>query len=487
MKYIALLLFPVLFYSSPVIAAEQVSADSILTILQQKDGPQKEKGLILSIRYYFGGRALNSLPAAKKSLDSLLAAFRVPDAEATGLLVETMYRMELRQYVAAEKALVRAISLAGPEDDHYLLYACFTQLSFLQSLKGHLTEAVASFRQARLEAMTLNDAYLQVLVDINISDIYHRNKLYSQSLVYLEQAGQLMRRQRLNEPTFTMMILVNQAENYYSMGKADSLAKYSRLLQALQVASPRLYTFRQRSVYTRELLQGQYEVALRHLAALKSDPSYAYDLADEQSIADALYRTGRLDSAQAVGRRLIADPALQNHPEVTLPLYEMLGRIALKKADKDRAVQRFDEALQQAKLQLTNLVEVDTISARLRLDELQSGFIRREEGFKRERLWLIFGVITVGLTAIAATMLYRNIRQKRHFEQLLYEARRDELSFINSHEVRRHLSNILGIIDTISHSEDKHQGYLEAEAHLLKAAEELDTSIRHIADKLSGA
>jgi hypothetical protein len=130
------------------------------------------------------------------------------------------------------------------------------------------------------------------------------------------------------------------------------------------------------------------------------------------------------------------------------------------------------------------LVAVDTIAAGLRLDEMQNGYIRREDGFKRERLWLIFSVVTIGLVLIAGAMLYRNIRQKRKFEKLLFETKRNELAFINSHEIRRHLSNILGIIDTIGNSDDKHQSYLEAETHLLNAAKDLDNSIHYIADKL---
>ncbi|WP_214070582.1 hypothetical protein [Mucilaginibacter sp. dw_454] len=484
-RKIYLILLLNLFLVRPGKATDLVGTDSLLTILQQKNGPHKERQLILSIRYYFSGRLPAGLPAAKKSLDSVLAAFPVPNAGSLGLFVETMYRMQLRQYVEAEKVLVRAISLADRADDHYLLYGCFTQLAFLQALKGNTTEAVTSFRQARNEATTLNDAYLQILVDINISDIYHRNKLYGQSLHYLDQARALMHRRELNEPDLNMMILVNKVENYFSTESVDSLAKYSRLLLDLKISSSRLYSFQQRSIYMLYLLQARYNDAVKLLAKLKKDPSYAYDLTDDQNLTNALYHSGQVDSARVVARQLIADQALQNHPEVTLPLYEMLGRIALAKSEKDLAIRRFDEALQQAKMQIIRLVEVDTIAARLRLDDMQSSYISREGGFKRERLWLIFGVVTVSLVLVVGAMLYRNNQQKRKFERLLFESKRSELSFINSHEIRRHLSNILGIIDTISQADDRHQEYLESEAHLLSAANDLDKSIREIADKLS--
>lgn len=485
MKKITLLLLLAVFFSLPKNAGAQVSADSLLTILQLKDGPQKDKRLVLSLRYYYSGRPATSLVGAKKKLDSLLEGYHIRAAEPISLFAGAMYLMQLKAYEQAESALVRAIGLADRLENNYLLYGCFTQLAFLQSLKGSTTEAVTSFRQARLVASRLNDSYLQIMVDINISDLYHRNKLYSQSLVYLEQAQRMMAAQQLDEPMFAMMILANKAENYFSLGRADSLAHYSALLQQLRISSPRLYTFQQRNSYSLKLLRRRYDEVLRRLEILKKDSRYEFDLNDEQNLARVFYETGKLDSAQFIALRLIAAPAQRNHPEVTLPLYELLGRIALTKADKDQAARHFDMALQQAKLQITRLVEVDTIAARLKLDEMQRSYVQREETFRRERLWLLFSIIAIGLALVAGGLLYRNIRQKRRFEQLLYEARRDELSFINSHEVRRHVSNILGIMDTITHSEDRHQGYLEAEAHLLQAAQDLDGSIRHITEKLS--
>ena len=485
MKKNGLLICFILFFCDFSNALDQVSADSILTILRQKDSPQQRKQLILSIRYYFSWRPVNTLEPAKRSLDSLLSVYKVPDGRAVTLFAGTMYLMELKKYVAAENELIHAITLAEKDGNHYLLYACFTQLAFLQSLKGNTTEAVQSFRRARWEAIELKDAYLQVLVDINISDIYYRNKLHRQSLVYLDQAQALMAREHLGEPVFAMMIRVNKAENYFNIGNTDSLAIYSRQLFAMKVHSARLYTFQQRSAYSLELLRGQYNQALNHLATLKKDPQYNFDSTDEQNLAGALYKVGELDSAVSVATRVITAPAQMNHPEVTLPLYEMLAHISVIKKEKDPAIYNFSEALKMAKLQMVRLAEVDTIAARLRLDDMQNSYLQREDAFKQERRWLIFSIAMVVLLLVAGAMLYRNIRQKRHFERLLFEARRNELSYINSHYVRRHLSNILGIIDMVRHSDDSHAAYMEAEPLLKQAADDLDISIREIANKLN--
>lgn len=246
----------------------------------------------------------------------------------------------------------------------------------------------------------------------------------------------------------------------------------------------RLYTYQQRSLYTLQLLRGHYKQASLYLAGLKKDDRYHFDIADEKSRADAFYKAGQLDSARTIGRLLIADTLQRNHPEVTLSIYEMLARIAMAKQEKDLAIQRFDAALQMAKQQLVRLAEVDTIATRLKLDDLESGYILREEGFKRERLWLIFSVVTISLILIAGAILYRSIRQKRHFERLLFETQKNELSYLNSHHLRRHVANILGVVDTIEHSDNRYGAYVEAEPHLLRAAKDLDHSIREITAKL---
>jgi hypothetical protein len=81
-------------------------------------------------------------------------------------------------------------------------------------------------------------------------------------------------------------------------------------------------------------------------------------------------------------------------------------------------------------------------------------------------------------------MFYRTVKQKRHYEQLLFVAKKQELSFINSHDVRKHLTNIMGLITVIEQSDDKEQSYQEAEGYLFTAARQLDQSIRNISEKL---
>ncbi|WP_256538915.1 hypothetical protein [Mucilaginibacter aquariorum] len=165
-------------------------------------------------------------------------------------------------------------------------------------------------------------------------------------------------------------------------------------------------------------------------------------------------------------------------------MYETLARVAIKSQEKDLAIQRLNEALQISKRQVMRLADVDTIAAQIRLDEMQSGYLLKEERFKREKLWLIFSLVLAALISITGGILYRSIRQKRRLEQILFESQKSELSYFNSHHLRRHVANILGIVDMIRHSALPYETYAEAEPHLFRATEDLDQSIREITAKL---
>jgi hypothetical protein len=173
-----------------------------------------------------------------------------------------------------------------------------------------------------------------------------------------------------------------------------------------------------------------------------------------------------------------------NHPEIKLHLHEVLGQIADTRNDKITAASNFQMALSQAKEQIGRLTQVDTISSQIKIDEIRSAYIQKSENYKRERLWLIFIVVVTALLLAVGSLLYWNIRRKKYYEKLLFDAKTKELAHINSHEVRRHLSNIMGIIDNINQSDDRYEEYLQTEKYLFSEAGKLDIAIKNISAKL---
>ena len=146
--------------------------------------------------------------------------------------------------------------------------------------------------------------------------------------------------------------------------------------------------------------------------------------------------------------------------------------------------ERWTLVVAQAEAQVNSLTQVDVVASKIKIDEAQGSFNKKEEGYKKERTGLIYVVIISMLAAAIIAMIFNVTRQKRYYEKLFFDSQKKELSFINSHEVRRHLSNILGLIDLIKNSDDKHKQYLEAEEHILTSAEKLDEAIKTISEKL---
>jgi tetratricopeptide (TPR) repeat protein len=478
--YLLLVCFSLNVHAAPPLTQQ----DSLHAILGISDPGLREKHLMFYLRVYFVNMPISRLSAAQAETGRLLQQYNVADRIAIGSFIEALRLARLQRFNEAENVLVRTIALADKNDDDCLLYACFTHLGFIQTYMGNIAEAISSFRMAKKEASLLNDAYMQVVIDINISDIYYKMNLCNQAMFYLNQAQALMKAHQINVPKTRNAVINNIAECYFRMGNIDSLKKYNQMLHATKKGTSSLYIYRQRTDYYLDLLRHNYPRAISAMQRLRGDSRFGFGAGDEQNLADAYFQVGQLDSAKAIIGRLLADPAQNNHPEVKSHLFEVLGMIAEKEHADRQAATGFKQALLQANEQIGRLTRVDTISSQIKIDELEGAYVRKTEGYKRVRMWMGFAIIVSVLGLVIAALSYRNIKRKKYYEQLLFNAKKEELAFINSHEVRRHLSNILGIIDTISESDDRHQAYIESEAHLLNAARSLDTAIKNISSKL---
>lgn len=465
-------------------AVNVVQNSNFTDILKIEDKSQQNRNLVRYILSFFRSKPLDSLAAGKKQIKALLTQYEVDNKEALAYFVDFAQEQRLLKIDEAEDALVNAIKLATRAQDHSLLFSFYSELGFLQTYMGNTSSATYSFSIAKKQAIILDNPTLMVIVDVNISDIFYKNSLYKQSLSYLEQARRTITDRSVTEDRLKYTIYNNIAENYFRMNTLDSLKHYNALLHGLKDDSYKKYIYTNRTDYFILLLQHNYQAAINKIIALKTDPLYFYDTSDEQNLADAYFNAGMLDSSKQVINRLLIDPKEKNHPEVKYHLYEILGKIAEKKNDTKAAAFNFKMALAQSEAQINNLTQVDVVASQIKIDEAQGSFNKKEEGYKKERLGLIYVLIICMLTVAVIAMIFNVTRQKRYYEKLFFNSQKKELSFINSHEVRRHLSNILGLIDLIKNSDDKHKQYLEAEDLIMSSAKKLDGAIKTISEKL---
>ncbi|MBC7399508.1 MAG: hypothetical protein H7289_06155 [Mucilaginibacter sp.] len=481
-RCLTLLLFCLFLYLNAV-ASLKTDID-FLNILKISDQNEQEHRLVRSILSFYESKPVDSLAKGKQEMDELFTQYKVANRVALNHFIDYTYNQRISKLDEAEKALVKAIQQASRTKDLYLLYAFYNELGFLQTYRGNTSDAVYSFSMAKKQAIAADNAEYQVIVDINLSDIFYKNNFYKQSLFYLEQAQSIYQKRAVQTPRLINIIYINIAENYFRTGNIDSLKKYNALLHALKDGAYKKYIFVKRSDYYLLLLQHDHKNAINNIKALNTDSLYHYNNIDEQNLADAYYHIGVLDSAKLIFTRLAADPTEKNHPEVKSHFYKMLGMIAEQQKDYAVAAYNFKMSQQQAEEQIGRLTQVDNISSQIKLDEVQGSYIQKEEGYKKERLGLILVLIITILVIAIIAMIFSATNQRRYFEKKLFDSKRDELSFINSHEVRRHLSNLLGLVDLIKNSDDKHKEYLGAEEYILKEAEALDGAIKTISEKL---
>lgn len=485
--------FLVFLYTLNLSASQHlVKADSLLKIIQLKDKHTQVSHFVRYLETHFYGLPLKKLDSANLGTMKILSDYGIENKPAYQYLIESVCQERLLHKNDSENSYIKAIDYARENKDHYLLTILLINLAYRQTEQGYPTGAISSYRLAKKEAEKMGDGYMQLIIDNNISDVYSKNSYYLQALTYLSQADSIVSIQKnkntqikADAPKLEAIIGFNKAEIFFRENEPDSLKVYFKKLQKVKARYYKLFTLQNRSLSYFYLLNRDYLKVIALLRSMKKNAAYKFDNRDVQDLAEALFKSSQTDSATFYIKQLLKDPADANRPDIKLHLYDLLGQIAENKKDYTKAASNFKAALRQSTENNYKLTQIGNVSSLIKIDEIENANNQRDEQFERERSWLVVLVIVALLTIVIIAIVYKNVKQKRHYENLLYNNTKKELAFINSHDVRRHLSNILGLLDLIRHSNNKKKEYLEAEEYLFDSAEYLDKAIRNIAEKLN--
>ncbi|AMR33259.1 hypothetical protein A0256_18455 [Mucilaginibacter sp. PAMC 26640] len=467
----------------------KINQDTLEHIIGYKDDLLRQKRLIVFMKNYLQASADDKLVTVQDTFNQVFARNNVADRDIYAVFMTSFAAYKQHDLKSAERSMSRAIQEADQRHAAYLLYQLYTHLGFIQTDQGNFIGAIYSYRMAMKEVTSLRsrlkDNRPQATLAINISDLYYKSGFYNESLNYLDKAWLLVYKDKTTRNNLSSVIFYNKSENYFRMDKIDSLKVYHKKLNDPSNKNYKIFNYRQRTAYYITLLKRNYAGAIKQINAMMQDAGYVHNELENQHLADAYFMSGQLDSAKKkIDEQLIIASA-NNHPEIKYHLYELLAQIAEKRGDEKLAAQNFMLALKESQENNARLTQVGNISSQIKIDEAENIYIQQTEIYERERLWLIFLVITAAFIIIAIALIYRNVKQKRHYEQLLFATKKAELSFINSHEVRKHLTNILGIMDIIKHSDNNLQEYRRCEQYLLSSAKRLDEAIKNISEKIN--
>lgn len=467
----------------------KINQDTLASIIQQKDFFLRQKRLITFIKNYVNASLPDHLNAVQDTFSTAFGKYNLTNKEAFRYFMQSIVLNKQHDLKKAEGYMGKAIQVAQRKKEPYLLFQFYSHLGFIQTDQGNFIGAVYNYRLATKEVVKLRDKIKdnrpQAALNINISDLYYKSGFYSESLNYLNRAEALLVNDDVNKQQFQSVIYYNKSENFFRMNNLDSLRAYNARLNDPSNKNYKIFTYRKRTGYYISLLKTKYALAIEQIQALKANKSYVPSDLEDQHLADAYYMNGQLDSARVIVDQLLAKNTENNHPEITYHLYETLAWIAEKRGDMKASSANYALALKESQENNSRLTQVGNISSQIKIDEAETTYSQRTEVYERERLWLIFTVVVAALIIVAIALIYRNVTQKRHYEKLLFATKKAELAFINSHEIRKHLTNILGIMDIIRHSENNQEDYKQCEEYLLKSADWLDESIKSISEKLN--
>ncbi|TDO20810.1 tetratricopeptide repeat protein [Pedobacter duraquae] len=467
-----------IFLTNRAVADLRAFPDSLTSILKLSDERIKEKKLseLLNNRFLvnstFDGR-LNDLRGSlkkyhQKGADEFVAYARI-----------LIYRRN-DQLDMAEKLLLKSISIAQQHSNDYLLYKFHLTLAYVQTDNGDYISAIHSYRLARKQADVLNDPRLQVSIDIGIADLYMHLQLYDQALTYLGQA-QAYCNNHPEESRPASYVISNKAEIYFKLGVKDSLDLYVNRFKG--TALPDAERITRRLSYFSLILGGNFGGAVKVIKEQLAMPGNYYKNVDRWYLADSYYRSGAVDSAEKVAQELISDHKI-NSAQLKLQSYILLAQIAQNKSDYHAANKYNKLALSESEAYRNRMMRVADLSSEIRLDQMDASYRAKTTLYKKEKTILIFAIIMAGLTVIVVGLFYNNVRQKHKYQKLLYHAETRELAFINSHEARKHLANIIGLCALLKDTEqnaEQHEIFYE---HLYNSALELDQTLKNIASKL---
>jgi tetratricopeptide (TPR) repeat protein len=467
----------------------KINQDTLANILEQKDNFTRQKRLVVFVKNYIQASAEDRLLAVQDTFNQAFTKYSMVDREAFSNFMASFALYKKHNLKDAEAYMNKAIQLAEKKNDAYLLFQFYTHLGFIQTDQGNFIGAIFNYRLAKKEVAKLKDKLPdnrpQASLNINISDLYYKSGFYIQSLNYLDKALALISKDEKNMNLLSSVIYYNKSENYFRQNNIDSLKAYHAKLNDPRNKNYKIYNYRQRTAYYITLLKHDYPLAIKQIIAMEKSPKYIYNDLEEQRLADAYFMNGQLDSAKKKIDAQLTIAAANNHPEIKYHFYDVLAQIAQQKGDNKLASYNYMLALKESQENNLRLTQVGDISSQIKIDEAENSYTQRTAIYEKERLWLIFMVVVAALIIVAIALIYRNVKQKRHYEQLLFATKKAELAFINSHEVRKHLTNILGIMDIIQHSDNNKEEYKQCEEYLLSSAKRLDEAIKNISEKIN--
>lgn len=317
---------------------------------------------------------------------------------------------------------------------------------------------------------------------IGLADLYLKTGLYQKSIETLNKGINLAKTEGIVETEH--QLFKNKAIVYFYLNQPDSLKLYTKRafskhyrLKDTAVAFHRLNYMR--------LILANDSAAINEVRKVINSPKDDDELMSGFHLAQTYAQFNRLEKAKKFILVMLETGDLKNLTFLSSQLYKLLSDIYIKEKNVDAALFYYKKNVEQLTSYAEKQFKSDNMLTILKYHEIKTRYDKIHAEQQVRKNYLLLSIVIGAVIILALCILYYAVLTKKKYNKLAFEKLNNEIATINSHEIRKHLSNILGIISVIQLSDDKTAMYLEMEKPLLESAENLDVSIKNIANKIS--
>jgi len=418
-----------------------------------------------------------SLADNKEILLSEISKSNLSDKKALTYEIEALYAKRLLKLEKARHYIIKALDEITQENPKFI--RLLRTLAFIDTDLENYMRAMESYLIIQKHLQKPKDINKLVLNYTHIADLYIKSNLFEEAINALDMAYSLAVQQE--KKYIPNLLYENKAIAYFHLKNLDSLQYYAAKIAGIRSSDPMVD---HRLKYMTLLLKNDKE-AINEIKILADSPGDTDKLHSYLHLAETYLVFNQTAKAKEIIFKLLCSTDLKNLGYMRSRLFSLMGDAYLKEKQFDLSAQYYKKGTDQSSLNTLKTMKTGSILNLLKYDEIKKKYIVAQENLEVRQNYLFLFAAVAGMIILTFIFLYRSLKIKKKYDQLMFNKLSSEISFINSHEIRRYLSNILGIIMVIKVSEDRNETYFEFEDALFDSAEKLDISIKSIAAKLN--
>lgn len=466
-----------IFFLSSVSSYAAHSLQDKIQLAVKSSPSAAEKQVEKLIRSYIWLAKEENLSNNREILLAVITKSNLPDKKAFLYEIEALYAKRLLKFDKAKLYILNALDETPQENPRFI--RLLRILAFIDTDLENYMRAMESYLIIEKHLQSQQDTSKLILNYANIADLYIKSSLYQEAIEALDTAHHLAVQQ--GKEQIQLLVYENKATAYFYLNNLDSLNYYAAKVSHIRFANA---SHLHRMKYMILLLKKDKR-SIDEIKALVDDANDSEKLYTYLHFARAYLLFDQTEKARAIAFKLLSSADLKNLGYMRGKLFNIVGDAYAKEKKFASAAQYYKKATDQVTANTVKTMKTGSILNYLKYDEIKKKYVVAQENLQVRQNYFMLCMVVAGMIILTFIFLYRSLKMKKKYDELMFNKLNNEISFINSHEIRGYLSNILGIIMVIKMSEDKKETYLEFEQALFDSAENLDSSIQNIAKKLN--